>query len=451
MDAFRPQVSGTPEAMIRSFVFKNVGTSDIPGYGCMMLVSADGSVGKGIGAETESNRAVVYCKRPDSEAASRQDPNIMAFNSRSVVKPGKLGRCVIGGYPTKALGTSDDSSGGLRVAANSYSLESGEGAFVSVGTPDGESGLSYVMASRSSVKLVRFVLTQALQANNSAQATLVSSESSTGTGIVVSDWVGNSGDVGNRGIAWNDSGTYRVIEIKGGKSSELVRFTLDEDIDSTSHLAGATIVSSGEDDEETIEVTDWCRNGGKEGDNGIAWRVRNPETNEDEYYIVEIKRQDRVQFIQGTASSAGDFESATADSFTLQGVVGLDRAWEGGETITVHNPLEIKVWDSDCIVKCQWNQDEDRYEVVAATQKYVMHGVRIYKFSSTCRFEKLDSTGISNWNGETFPEVTTTSPNWVTEVYVAGTAPNQTLRYKTYCMDVSNTGVQIIALGTGCP
>lgn len=88
---------------------------------------------------------------------------------------------------------------------------------------------------------------------------------------------------------------------------------------------------------------------------------------------------------------------------------------------------------------------------MAATQKYVMQGVRIYKFSSTCRFEKLDSTGISNWNGETFPEITTTTPNWVTQVYVAGTAPNQTLRYKTYCMDVSNTGVQILEIGNACP
>lgn len=447
MDDFRPQVSGTPEAMVRSFVFKNVSSHTIPGYGCMRIV-------QGIGAEDRSNRAVVYCDRPDSESAEKQDSSRVAFNYRNEVAPGKYGRCTIGGYPAKASGVAVDPANGLKIVADSFNLEEDERskcAFVSVGSL-GETGISYVMASGSSVNLVRFVLTEALQANGTAQATAVSSESSTGTGIVVGDWVGNRGKAGDKGIAWKDGNTYRVIEIRSG-SSDLVRFTLDEDISPESHRAGATINSSGSDDGETIEVLDWSENGGKSGDKGVAWKttITEGEETEDVYVIVEIKRAQRVQFIQGTTSSAGDFESAAAASFTLQAVVGVDQAWDGDETITVHNPLEIKVWDSDCLIKCQWNQDEERYEVVAATQKYVMQGVRIYKFSSTCRFEKLDSTGISNWNGETFPEITTTTPNWVTQVYVAGTAPNQTLRYKTYCMDVSNTGVQILEIGNACP
>ncbi len=300
-------------------------------------------------------------------------------------------------------------------------------------------------------KLVRFTLTAALAASGTAAATIVSSGTDNGTTITVTDWAGNAGTTGDSGIAWKNGETYWVIEIKASKL--LVRFTLDEDIGPISHRAGATINSSGADNGETIEVLDWSENGGKSGDKGVAWKTTITEGEETEgvYVIVELKRAQRVQFIQGTTSTAGDFESAAAESFTLQAIVGVDQAWDGDETTTVHNPLEIKVWDSDCLIKCQWNQDEERYEVVAATQKYVMHGVRIFKQSSTCRFEKLDSTGISNWNDETFPDVITTSPNWVTQVYGAGTAPNQTLRYKTYCMDVSNTGVQILEIGNACP
>jgi hypothetical protein len=326
MDAFRPQVSGTPEAMIRSFVFKNVSSYTIPGYGCMRIV-------QGIGAEEQSNRAVVYCDRPDSESAELQDSSRVAFNYRNEVAPGQYGRCTIGGYPVKATGVAADPANGLKIVADSFDLEEDERskcAFVSVGSLGG-TGISYVMASGSSVNLVRFVLTEALQVNGTAQAITVSNESSTGTGIVVSDWAGNSGEAGDRGIAWKDGNTYRVIEIRGG-SSDLVRFTLDENIDETSHLAGATITSLGDDDGESIEVTDWCENGGKSGDKGVAWKTKNGD-DEDVYYIIEILHVEesavvKFQLSADLANTRGATALATVEGETgSKTLVNWGRHW----------------------------------------------------------------------------------------------------------------------------
>lgn len=331
-----PQVSGTPESMLRSFVFKNVGTTEIPGYGCMMVVDAEGNIGKGIGAEIESNRTVVYCKQPDSEAASRQDPNLMAFNSRNSVKPNKYGRCVIGQYPAKALGVSTSSIGRLKVVADSYSLEStsdASAAFVSVGSPDQAQRLSYVMASTSRLNLVRFALTANLAANGSAPAIQLGSG---GQPLIVTDVAGNAGASGDRGIAWKDGDTYWVVEIKSRGGEPIVRFTLDEDIDDTSRLAGATINSFGPDNGTTIEVEDWCENGGKEGDKGVAWKTTNT-AGDDVYYVVEIKRSADPQIVRFTltedlantrgAEADANIEGAIVGSPTTGTVINWDRHW----------------------------------------------------------------------------------------------------------------------------
>jgi hypothetical protein len=289
MEASQQQVSGTPEANVRSFVFKNVGSSVVPAYGCMMMVDSSGNIGKGIGAESRSNRSVVYCKQPNQEAENRQDPGLMAFNSRHAVRPQEFGKCVIGGYPVKALGSPSSGESGLRIKKDSYSLEStdvaSDAAFTCVGTPDSNSSLSYVVPSKSSTKIVGFTLTENLVPRGSADAFIVSEDDDNETPIIVNDWTGIGGVNGDNGIAWKDGDKYRVIEIKSGTP---VRFRLEEDIDPVSHLAGASIILDDSDYEESIEVEDWAYNGGKEGDQGLAMRIG--ET----YYIVEMHNQPQI-------------------------------------------------------------------------------------------------------------------------------------------------------------
>ncbi|MCY2974647.1 MAG: hypothetical protein NTW52_08280 [Planctomycetota bacterium] len=311
-------------------------------------------------------------------------------------------------------------------------------------TQQGEQWAVVRLGNVDSIPLVRFQLTESLSEFGSAAATITSSGPSNGTAITVSDWAGNYAESGDKGIAWQSGNNYYVIEIKAiasdspGAPVSIVRFTLTDNISLSSNTAPATIVSSGSDNGTAITVNDWCRSGGMAGDRGIAWKVSG-----NVYYILELTKP--RQFLTARISSAFEFTDACPDGpYDLTGIVGVDREWDNSQAAPkAHNPLKIKVWN-DCKVKLQFNAVENRWEIIAATSDKLVHGIEIYKSPSAapeCKLRELQFDGWQNWG----------DPNWVTEVIVSGTAPNQALRYKTFCTPAASSGALIVEIRNTCP
>lgn len=174
------------------------------------------------------------------------------------------------------------------------------------------------------------------------------------------------------------------------------------------------------------------------GDRGIAWKVSG-----NVYYILELTKP--RQFLTARISSAFEFTDACPDGpYDLTGIVGVDREWDNSQAAPkAHNPLKIKVWN-DCKVKLQFNAVENRWEIIAATSDKLVHGIEIYKSPSAapeCKLRELQFDGWQNWG----------DPNWVTEVIVSGTAPNQALRYKTFCTPAASSGALIVEIRNTCP
>jgi hypothetical protein len=259
----------------------------------------------------------------------------------------------------------------------------------------------------NTIKLVRFTLTAALAAGGTASATPTGTESS--EAITVTDWAGNAGESGDKGIAWKDGSTYWVIEIKAAVDpsdmTELFRFTLTANL-----AAGGTATATTTPATTTITVTDWAGNPAKSGSKGVAWK--DGET----YWVIEIERPG-PQFITCKLSSGGySFGGASGTTFNVTDIAGVDAPWTGASTIEVENPLKIKVWMTTCLIKCQFNQATGDWEVIAATQEHVLHGVRI---NETCVFQQLTYNGAENWNAPTdWDSKTSTSADWVTSVYI---------------------------------
>lgn len=299
--------------------------------------------------------------------------------------------------------------------------------------------------------LVRFALTSGLSIGGTASATIISDGADDGTSISVADWAGNEAETDDQGLAWydSDSEVYWVIEVKitaeeggGGNAINVVRFTLTANL-AASGTATATVTSGGADNGTTITVTDWAGNAASSGDKGIAWKVGSV------YYVIEIKADDRPHFITGSMASGGStFAGATAETFTLGSIVGIDRAWTGATTVEVTNPQLVKVWMNggtagNCVIKCQWNQATEAYEVLTATQKYVVHGVRI---GDGCSLQLLNATGTQNWSTASdfaIPSATVVSADWVTSIYIG----DSKLKFDKRC----TTNQVIVDITSECP
>ena len=72
--------------------------------------------------------------------------------------------------------------------------------------------------------------------------------------------------------------------VSSPKSTDLIRFTLQEDLTGTT--AAALINSDGDDNDDAITVTAWAANTGTEGAQGIAWKYE--FEGDTTYYIVEL-------------------------------------------------------------------------------------------------------------------------------------------------------------------
>jgi hypothetical protein len=256
-----------------------------------------------------------------------------------------------------------------------------------------------------STNLVRFTLTASLAASGTATASTTPDSES----ITVTDWAGNPGESGDKGIAWKDGSTYWVVEIKNQVDPtdviELFRFTLTADL-----AVGGTATATTTPATTTITVTDWAGNPAKSGSKGVAWKDGST------YWVIEIERPG-PQFIMCKLSSGGySFGGASGTTFNVTDIAGVDAPWTGASTIEVENPLKIKVWMTTCLIKCQFNQATGDWEVIAATQEHVLHGVRI---NETCVFQQLTYNGAENWNAPTdWDSRLSTTADWVTSVYI---------------------------------
>jgi hypothetical protein len=163
----------------------------------------------------------------------------------------------------------------------------------------------------TSPPLVRFTLEEDLLAGSTGAALINSDGADDDEAITVTDWAGNGGKEGDKGIAFDaGGGVYYVAEIKNRAEAEIVRFTLEEDM-APFGPAGASIVSTGIDDGESIDLEDWAGNGGQTGDNGVAWFSGG------QYYVLEIKNRAEANLVRFTLEedlSAGGTAGALINS-----------------------------------------------------------------------------------------------------------------------------------------
>jgi hypothetical protein len=95
--------------------------------------------------------------------------------------------------------------------------------------------------------------------------------------------------------------------------------------------------------------------------------------------------------ISGTISGGSTFEEATSLSpHTFGSIGGIDSEWSGASTVTVHNPLGLKLWNG-CHAFAHFNVSADRWEVYAATGDKIVHGVQ----RDDLELQQLD--GDSGW------------------------------------------------------
>jgi hypothetical protein len=100
--------------------------------------------------------------------------------------------------------------------------------------------------------------------------------------------------------------------------------------------------------------------------------------------------------VRGVLGNGNGFTQETAaDPHEAGSLVGINYVHDDSAepTIQVYNPLGIKLW-SGATVHAEWNVEEDRWEVYAATSDKVVHGVQ--RDTGECEFQKLD--GANGWN-----------------------------------------------------
>jgi hypothetical protein len=321
----------------------------------------------------------------------------------------------------------------------------------------------------TSPPLVRFTLEEDLLAGSTGAALINSDGPDDDEAITVTDWANNGGKEGDKGIAFDaGGGVYYVAEIKNRAEAEIVRFTLEEDLDPFGN-AGASINSTGSDDGESIDLEDWAGNKGKTGDKGLAWFSGG------QYYVIEIKNRGGSPLVRFTltedlarargSEAAADIEGEIVGSPTPGTVNNWGRHWAKsgarGTAFELTLSDEVTYWVVDVepvatrvrgriatTFSCSdptvtldslkgMNGDEPDDEIVA--NNFGMAGTE----GQQARAEFNEEDGV--W------ELTWVPVTAVTEVYIHGTAPNQSLRYKTTCTPTGNTGVEVIQIRNTCP
>jgi hypothetical protein len=320
----------------------------------------------------------------------------------------------------------------------------------------------------TSPPLVRFTLEAALAAGGTAAALINSDGPDDDEPITVTDWSGNGGLEGDKGIAFDSGGgLYYVAEIKNRAEAQIVRFTLEEDLDPFGN-AGASINSTGPDDDESIDLEDWAGNGGKEGDKGVAWFSGG------QYYVLEIKNRGGSPLVRFTltedlarargSEAAADIEGEIVGAPITGTVANWGRHWaKSGARGTA---FEITLSDETTyfVVDVEPVATRVRGRVAAAfscsDSTVILDSIAGLNGDAPDDEVVANNFGMAAAEGaQARAEFNEQSGAWeltwvpvtpVVEVYVHGTAPTQSLRYKTTCTPVGDAGILIDEIGNAC-
>lgn len=189
----------------------------------------------------------------------------------------------------------------IPVNSNGFVAEDGRGTLWWVSTP-------------KQTDLIRFTLDEDLEAFGTAASRINSDGPDNDTSITVTAWARNSGNEGDKGIAWkyefDGTTTYWIVElVSTADSTQLIRFTLYTDLPTGTATATAFINSDSPDDGTVISVTAWSSNSGVAGDKGIAWKYGFEGTTT--YWIIELVSEsiEATAFVLTANASYGAFNA----------------------------------------------------------------------------------------------------------------------------------------------